>query len=1101
MHGLLRKVLYGLTAAWVLTFGILVSVLNVYGATENGLKTVTVAYFYDSSYFGEKYDAPDKEGFGYEYLQAIGNYSGWQYKYVYGDYNSLLEQFMLGKIDIMPGMPRDFNTHTYYKKLINEAKSEETKKNIENSSIQVLYPNQPMNSMDFYLCIAGDQDSEDFLVSKLMDKNVAIPSLVKDYAKDWAASVGLVSNLVEYDNTAACINALNNGEVSAIISGSDAAEAGLSVCKKVGSIDYYLAVSSHKRPLLKDINSALDAINSSTDGFLPSLQSTYNSTGKLEKKLSTGEKKWLEEHNKLKVGTLYNFPPYSMTNAETGESEGFVYNAIPAILTNADAQIDVEYSTYDSYEHLLDALAQDKVDVVFPVPTYLYLTEMNSYSPTQDIVQDNMVMVYKGEFSDSLFASISYPKGGIEEYYDTMYFKSSSLLEYDSIEECINAVLSDTVTCAVLSDSSVENLLRSNSNYRDLNRLVLPQKIGLGLGVKRGNTGLYTLIIRGTSLSMRGYSLTEILLEASSLRVQSEKAGLDNMMMPEFIIMLFVIFLLLALLIITIAWARRVRNASKRLKKANEEIIGITEHRQQNFDVIGILAREYSSVYKVNLETEDVQTYRIETSVDTSYGDLLRLGAKFSEIFNQYVRDFVFEDDKPKMYDELSIPVIRKKLKTRNSYAIRYRKNTENGEYRYFELRVSSADIDVDNKVLGIVVGFIDCNDEILHEMEYMKSLEKALKSDAVITGLTGDFDWVAYVTITDDKDGASVTTYRAGDMFKSHFSNWESENNFNHIMDNLLNTLVIPDDRKMVIRETAKNHIRKHLMKDVAYYVNFRIDNNGTVQYYQLKFVADIADGKLFGFIIGLHSVDEEIRREREEQEKLERMVEERTAQLEEKNISLNRMNNDIIELMGNVVEGRDEESGQHVRRVKDFTNILATQVMKDYPEYGLTEELVDIITSASALHDVGKITIPDSILLKPGRLTSEEFDIMKTHTVNGCLILEKMPADWDKQYMKISMDICRYHHEKYDGKGYPDALKGDDIPISAQIVSVADCYDALVSKRVYKDAFSCDEAFNMISGGECGTFNPKLMDCFSVCKDKFEAQVMMTNNTDNNE
>lgn len=1096
-----RRLLCVLTAAGMLIIGILIPAVNVYGAADNSIKTVTVAYFYDRSYFGEKYDTPDKDGFGYKYLQAIANYSGWEYRYIYGDYNSLLEQFMLGKIDIMPRIPRDFNVHEYYRKLIENAKSEESKKTIENNEIQVLFPNQPMNSMDYYLCIPGEDDYEDLLVSKLMDKNIAAPRAVIEYAEDWAKSAGLISNIVQYDNTAACINALNNGEVNAIISGSDSAESGLTVCKKVGSIDYYLGISSHNRALLKDVNNALDAINSSTDGFLPSLQSTYNSTGELERKLSSGERKWLDEHDSIRVGTLKDYPPFSMTDIETGEQSGFVYNALPAIMFDVDADVDIEFNTYESYDALLEALADDKVDVAFPVPTYLYLTEANGYTPSQDIVQDNMTLVYTGEFSEATFATIAYPRSCIEEYYDTVNYQNSTLLEYDTIEECLDAVIEGNADCAILRDYAVEPLIRENSSYRKLNYLSLPDKIGLGLGVKRGNTGLYTLIIRGVSLSMQGHSLYEMLLEASSLMKDRNKGGFSNMLVPEILILSIVIFVLLVMLVVTIAWTRRIRNASKRLKKENDEIKGITEHRQQNFDVIGILARDYSSVYKVNLDTEDVHTYRIETTVDHSYGDLLRLGAKFSEVFNQYVRDFVYEDDKPKMYDEISIPVIRKKLRSRNSYAVRYRKVIGDKEQRYFEYRVSSADIDVDGKVLSIVVGFIDCNDEILHEMEYMKSLEKALKSDAIITGLTGDFDWVAYVTVAEDKDGASVTTYRTGEMFKKRFDNWVNENNFNHMIDLLTNTLVYPDDRKMVIKETGKNIIRKHLIKDVAYYVNFRIDNDGSIEYYQLKFVADIVDGKLFGFIVGFHSVDDEIRREREEQEKLERMVEERTAQLEEKNISLNRMNNDVIELMGNVVEGRDEESGQHVRRVKDFTNILATQVMNDYPEYGLTPEIVDIITSASALHDVGKITIPDSILLKPGRLTNEEYDIMKTHTVNGCLILDKMPADWDKQYMKISMEICRYHHEKYDGKGYPDALVGDDIPISAQIVSVADCYDALVSKRVYKDAFSCDEAFNMIQNGECGSFNPKLMDCFTVCKSKFEAQVNMTNNKNSNE
>lgn len=226
-----------------------------------------------------------------------------------------------------------------------------------------------------------------------------------------------------------------------------------------------------------------------------------------------------------------------------------------------------------------------------------------------------------------------------------------------------------------------------------------------------------------------------------------------------------------------------------------------------------------------------------------------------------------------------------------------------------------------------------------------------------------------------------------------------------------------------------------------------------------------------------------------------LEDAVKEKTAEVEEKNkilerqaAKLQKMNEDIIDVLGSIVEGRSLESGEHVKRVKGFTRILAEKLMKLYPEYGLTQHDVDIIVSASAMHDIGKIAIPDSILLKPGKLTFEEFQCMKTHTTKGCEILDQINNIWDEEYGKTSYDICRHHHERFDGRGYPDGLAGDDIPISAQIVSIADVYDALVSKRCYKDAFAKDEAYNMILNGECGTFSPKLLECFRVSKSEFE-------------
>lgn len=201
-----------------------------------------------------------------------------------------------------------------------------------------------------------------------------------------------------------------------------------------------------------------------------------------------------------------------------------------------------------------------------------------------------------------------------------------------------------------------------------------------------------------------------------------------------------------------------------------------------------------------------------------------------------------------------------------------------------------------------------------------------------------------------------------------------------------------------------------------------------------------------------------------------------------------LKRRNQDIIEILGTVVEYRNLESGEHVKRVGEYTRMLAETFMVEYPEYGLTQDKINVIVSASALHDIGKITIPDSILLKPGRLTKEEFEYMKSHTTRGCELLESMKNVLDPQYKKISYEICRHHHERFDGKGYPDGLTGDAIPLSAQLVSVADVYDALVNERCYKDAFSPEEAFHMIVNGECGVFSPRLMEVVRKVRPEFE-------------
>lgn len=208
----------------------------------------------------------------------------------------------------------------------------------------------------------------------------------------------------------------------------------------------------------------------------------------------------------------------------------------------------------------------------------------------------------------------------------------------------------------------------------------------------------------------------------------------------------------------------------------------------------------------------------------------------------------------------------------------------------------------------------------------------------------------------------------------------------------------------------------------------------------------------------------------------------------LREQARKLKERNTKMIDVLGAVVESRNLESGEHIKRVKGFTRLLGEQLMQECPEYGLTQEKMEIIVSAAALHDVGKIAIPDSVLLKPGKLTKEEFEEMKTHTTRGCEILDNVEDAWDEEYGRYCYEICRYHHERYDGRGYPDGLCGEEIPVAAQIVGIADVYDALVSERVYKGAFTEEEAFNMIQGGECGLFSDRILAGFAHVRAAFK-------------
>lgn len=217
-----------------------------------------------------------------------------------------------------------------------------------------------------------------------------------------------------------------------------------------------------------------------------------------------------------------------------------------------------------------------------------------------------------------------------------------------------------------------------------------------------------------------------------------------------------------------------------------------------------------------------------------------------------------------------------------------------------------------------------------------------------------------------------------------------------------------------------------------------------------------------------------------------LEQKLREQKEMLKQQAERLRQSNLFVIDALSTTVEFRNLESGEHIKRIRTLTKVLLEALRDEYP---LTDEEIEAISNASAMHDIGKIAIADSILLKPGPLNKEEFEVMKTHTVRGCEILESLNYTQDEEYYTYCYEICRHHHERWDGRGYPDGLKGDEISIWAQATSLADVYDALTSKRVYKDAYTHEQAAQMILNGECGAFNPAMLEKFVRVQDQLRA------------
>lgn len=197
------------------------------------------------------------------------------------------------------------------------------------------------------------------------------------------------------------------------------------------------------------------------------------------------------------------------------------------------------------------------------------------------------------------------------------------------------------------------------------------------------------------------------------------------------------------------------------------------------------------------------------------------------------------------------------------------------------------------------------------------------------------------------------------------------------------------------------------------------------------------------------------------------------------------------LVGVLSHIVEFRNGESGAHVRHIRIITELLLHRLLEISSQYPITAEQQDNIPLASALHDIGKIGIDEKILNKPGKLTPEEFEVVKTHSMLGAEMLHQLENFNEQPLLQTAYEIARWHHERWDGRGYPDGLKGDEIPISAQLVALADVYDALTSERCYKKAFSHEKAVQMILNGECGAFNPLLLQCLTDMQTDLKVQL----------
>ena len=460
--------------------------------------------------------------------------------------------------------------------------------------------------------------------------------------------------------------------------------------------------------------------------------------------------------------------------------------------------------------------------------------------------------------------------------------------------------------------------------------------------------------------------------------------------------------------------------------------------------------RLFLSAYCVDLQEESLERISIADSIrhSTEYRELKAPSKRpYRKAMNGYLKQYVHPDDRETVREACDPDYIQEHLSAEHPYYHVTYRHLYGDTVKWNRMFVIMTDQSEKGRVMEAIICFMDVNQEQLlaASSEYFRNL--------FTNAATGAYQRILQINVTRDKvyhiriENGSIVQEPSSRNIREHLDHFY--------------TTVSPEFRDDVALACERALQCNNLSEEISYGYKGLIEGTDEFGWFISTIRAMEYEGDRLLMLFVSDNTDKI--------KNIEMMEEMQRA---------DQMNSFIVRVLTSAVEYRSMETADHVLRVTTLTRSILDSLMQKYPEYGITPHAAERIASAAALHDIGKIAIPDHILLKPGKLTDEEFAEMKRHTIYGCEMLGRYEST-DKFY-RYCYDICRSHHERYDGRGYPDALVGEQIPIWAQVVSIVDVYDALTNDRYYKKAYTHEQAVAMIDAGECGAFSPKILECF---------------------
>ena len=499
-------------------------------------------------------------------------------------------------------------------------------------------------------------------------------------------------------------------------------------------------------------------------------------------------------------------------------------------------------------------------------------------------------------------------------------------------------------------------------------------------------------------------------------------------------------------------------------------------NRTRNF-FLNLIAPDYEYVGYVHLgQTADddfVEDYKASEFLNkltenwehnNNFSD--RLNIFFNKVLTSVDRDRFYQLDNR----QIILDCLKKNDRYKTSFKIRHFGVSYHYEVVFFP------DREDDKTITGLVCGIRLANNISNNMLGKVNSSETSDSKEKLITDLVLGNNEAGFLVNLKDHTFEIIKENDHFNRRNGYIPDFES------FIKSYIKRDVYFEDADKMLDCTTFASIKINLDKCDVFTITYRDISRGDPRY----FIMRMSKGDNNLVVILISNIHSEYTAANHEKEKLEEQIRTRELEINSKNNMIENINSVIVDLLGDVIESQRKDGIKELSKFKALTYILGCQLMDDHPELGLTREYVAQIGEASVLHDIGKITIPDSILYKDGKLTSEEFNIIKTHTNQDEKILSKLKAIYDSSFYDLIISICKYHHERFDGSGYPEGLIGDAIPLPAQIVGIVDSFVALISKRAYRGPFDPNDAFEMIISGKCGSFNPIIIESFKNCSNR---------------